>query len=76
MNDNWRLGGMVLGSRLGLAFERGSDLHLFRLCRLRTGHCIRFSSGHRLIILSTYLFMGAGKVRCSFIMGSGSFWAD
>ena len=25
MNDNWRPGEMVLGSRLGLAFERGSD---------------------------------------------------
>ena len=25
LNDNWRPGEMVLRSRLGLAFERGSD---------------------------------------------------
>ena len=31
-------------------------------CRLRTGCCIGFYSGHRLIILSTYFLMGAGRL--------------
>ena len=37
-------------------------LHLFRLCRLRTGRCIGFKAGHRLIILNTYLYMDAGRL--------------
>ena len=50
------------GSRLSQAFERGSYCILFCLCRLRTVCCIGFQSGHRLIILSTYLLMGAGRL--------------
>ena len=38
-------------------------LHYFPYpCRLRTVHCWGWQSGHRLIILSTYLFMGVGRL--------------
>ena len=37
-------------------------LPLFRLCRLRTVRCYGWYSGHRLIILSTYLLMGARRL--------------
>ena len=76
MNDNWRPGGMVIWIRTWFGIRARLGLHLFRLCRLRTGCCIGFWSGHKLIILSTYLFMGAGKTRCSLVVGSDSFQID
>ena len=67
-------GWVLVGVRGCVLWPTGHSLDtLFPyLCRLRTGHCIGFQLGHRLIILSTYLFMGAGKARCSLVVGSGS----
>ena len=45
-------------------------------CRLRTGRCIRLQASYRLIILITYLGMGAWKTCYSLVMGFGSFWTD
>ena len=62
MNDNWRPGGMVLWIWTWLSIRARLELHLFHLCRLRTVHCCGWLSGHRLIILSTYLLMGVGRL--------------
>ena len=61
-DDNWRPCGMVLGIQTWLGIRASLGLHLFRLCRLRTVRCYGWQSGHRLIILSTYLLMGAGRL--------------
>ena len=62
MNDNWRPGGMVLWIQTWFGIRARLGLHFFRLCRLRIDCCIGFQSGHRLIILSTYFLMGAGRL--------------
>jgi hypothetical protein len=63
MNNNWRPDGTRLGwTWTWLGNRAGMWLQLFRLCRLRTVCCIRHQSGHRLIIPSTYLLMGAGRL--------------
>ena len=62
MKDNWRLSGMVLQIQTWLCIRARLGLHLFRLCRLRTIRYCGFQSGHRLIILSTYLLMGAERL--------------
>ena len=62
MNDNWRPGGIILWIWTSLGIRARLGLHLFRLCRLRTVHCYGWQSGHRLIILITYLLMGAGRL--------------
>ena len=62
MKDNWRLSGMVLQIQTWLCIRARLGLHLFRLCRLRTIRYCGFQSGHRLIILSRYLLMGAGRL--------------
>ena len=62
MNDNWRPGRMVLQIWTWLGIRARLGLYLFRLCRLRTVRYCGWQSGHRLIILSTYLLMGAAKV--------------
>jgi hypothetical protein len=46
-------------------------LHCFPCpCRLRTVHCCGWYSGHKFIILSTYLLMGAG----SSLLSCRGFW--
>ena len=62
LNDNWRPGGMVLWIWTWFGIRARLRYHLFHLCRLRTGRCIGFQAGHRLIILNTYLCMGAGRL--------------
>ena len=62
MNDNWRPVRMVLWIQTWFVIRARLGLCLFRLCRLMTIHCIRFQSGHKLIILSTYLLMGAERL--------------
>jgi hypothetical protein len=64
MDNDWRLGGTVLGIRyeLGWAIRARLWLHLSRLCRLRTVRCIGPWSSHRFIIPNTYLFKGAGRL--------------
>ena len=42
INDNWRPSGMVLWIWTWFGIRARLGLHLFRLCRLRTGHCIGF----------------------------------
>ena len=61
-DDNWRTGGMVLRIWTWLGIRARLGLHLLRLCQLRTVRCCGWQSGHRLIILSTYLLMGAGRL--------------
>ena len=62
MNDNWRPGGMVFWIWTWFGIRARLGLHLFRLCRLRTIRCCGWQSGHKLIILSTYLLMRAGRL--------------
>ena len=62
MNDNWRSGRIVLWIQIWFGIRARLGLHLFRLCRLRTYRCNRWQSGHRLIILNTYLCMGAERL--------------
>ena len=62
MKDNWRPIRMVLWIQSWLGIRARLGLHLFRLCRLKTVHCCGWQLGHRLIILSTYLLMGAGRL--------------
>ena len=59
MNDHWRPGRMVLWIWTWFGIRARLGLHLFRLCRLRTGRCIGFYSGHRLIILMHVLVYGS-----------------
>jgi hypothetical protein len=64
MDSDWRPGGTVLGIGYGLGWAILARLwlYLFRMCRLRTVRCIGPWSSHRLIIPSTYLLMGAGRL--------------
>ena len=69
---------VLVGVRGCVAVDTGHSLvTLLSLSgRLRTDHCIRLKASHRLIILNTYLGMGAWKTCCSLIMGSDSFQTD
>ena len=55
---------VLMGVRGCVLWPTGHSLVTLFLClsRLRTGRCIGFQSGHRLIILNTYFLMGAGRL--------------
>ena len=82
MNDKWRpsrdMIWVLAGVRGCVMWPTGHSLvTLFSLSmsvKDRPLHWILVRS--RLIILSTYLFMGAGKAHCSLVMGFGSFRTD
>jgi hypothetical protein len=62
--NNWRPGGTVfwIWNLAWLSNQSRLWLYLFCQYQLRTVRCCVWWSGHRLIILSTYLLMGAERL--------------
>jgi hypothetical protein len=78
MDNNGRLGGIVLGIGYGLGWAIWARLwlHLSRLCRLRTVRCTGPPVKSHIYYPEHILAYGSGKACYSLIMGSGSFQTD